>query len=122
MRPQLLALLLLAATGYSASRAQAQESDSCPRTLASGQEMGKPFPTSENWYGNESLAVILRPDGVWWSMGPEHRYRDKLFWWSYGFKPGSESNFKVTGRRLNGVSPPADVSKATNAYAKSLGG
>jgi hypothetical protein len=66
--------------------------------------------------------VILRPDGAWWGLGPKHKYRDKLFWWSLGFKPGSESNLTVTGRRLDGDSPPADVSRATNAGAPSLGG
>ena len=122
MKQRFVALVLLAGVAYSMLPAWAQDSGSCPRTLESGQKLGKPFPKSEDWYGNESLAVILRPDGVWWGMGPEHRYRDKLFWWSYGFKPGYESHLTVTGRRLDSDSPPADVSRASNAEAPSLGG
>lgn len=55
-------------------------------------------------------------------MGPEHNYRDKLFWWSYGFTPGSESQLTVTGERLDGESLPASISQPASAHATSLGG
>src|SRR5688572_12718339 len=101
----------------------AQAADAaCPRTLGSNDMLGKPFPSSARWYGSETLAVILRPDGIWRGMGPSHNFRDKLFWWSEGFKPGLESNLKVTGKRLDADSGPADISSATNAKAESLGG
>jgi hypothetical protein len=122
MKPQFLPLVCLAAVTCALPFARAEGSNSCAKTLGSGQKLGKPFPDSEGWYGNESLAVILPREGLWWGMGPGHKYRDKLFWWSYGFKPGSEADLMVTGRRLDGASPPADISKASNAYAESLGG
>jgi hypothetical protein len=55
-------------------------------------------------------------------MGPKHNYRDKLFWWSFGFKPGMESQFEVTARSLDDPSAKADISPATNAHSPSLGG
>jgi hypothetical protein len=119
-RPRLLVLLAVAV--YQISCAQAAESATCPKTVASGDIFGKPFPSSERWYGSETLAVLLPPESIWRGMGPEHNYRDKLFWWSLGFKPGTESKLRVTGRRLDGDSPAADVSRTTNAYAASLGG
>src|SRR5262245_56413915 len=87
----------------------------CPRTLASGTSLGKPFPESENWFGSEALAVILPADGIWWGMGPQYHYRNKLFWWSTGFRPGMESNLIVKGKRLDGKSPPADITTASSA-------
>ncbi len=94
----------------------------CLTTTASGQIFGKPFPSSDRWYGSESLAVMLPPNGIWRGMGPEHHYRDKLFWWSYGFKPGGESNFKVSARNLSDSSLAAEISIPTGAHAPSLGG
>jgi hypothetical protein len=105
-----------------ASPAGTAEISNCPKTVPSADLLGKPFPSSDRWYGSETLAVILRPDGIWRGMGPKYSYRDKLFWWSFGFKPGSESNLKVTAKRLDGSSPPADISAATNAGGPSLGG
>jgi hypothetical protein len=119
MRSAVVMLLVVFADETLLAQAQA---GACPKTTASGEILGKPFPRSENWYGSEALAVMLPPDGIWQGMGPEHHYRDKLFWWSFGFKPGAEAQLKVTGRRLDSASPPANVSTASNAYAASLGG
>jgi hypothetical protein len=116
-----LVFVSLAVLAYQNSHAQT-ESASCPRTNPFGQVLGKPFPPSESWYGSEALAVMLPPDGIWLGMGPEYHYRDKLFWWSFGFKPGVESKLKVTGRRLDGASPAASVSRTSDAYSPSLGG
>jgi hypothetical protein len=101
---------------------RAEEASTCLATLPSGVALGKPFPASESWYGSESLAVILPSGGIWTGMGAEHRYRDKLFWWSHGYRPGSESNMVVRGRRLDRDAPPADISRTTNAHSPSLGG
>jgi hypothetical protein len=122
MNPRPRLLVLLAVAVYQISCAQAGESAACPKTVASGDIFGKHFPSSERWYGSETLAVLLPPGSNWRGMGPEHNYRDKLFWWSLGFKPGTESELRVTGRRLDGDSPAVDVSRTTNAYAASLGG
>jgi hypothetical protein len=54
--------------------------------------------------------------------GTEYNYRDKLFWWSFGFKPGSESNLKVSAASLDGYPAKASISPPTNAHAPSLGG
>jgi hypothetical protein len=117
--PFVLALLAIV---FAPIAAHASSPGACPRTLGTSDLLGKPFPSSARWYGSEALAVILRPDGIWRGMGPSHNFRDKLFWWSQGFKPGLESNLKVTGKRLDAESPPADISDATNAKAESLGG
>jgi hypothetical protein len=55
-------------------------------------------------------------------MGPERNYRDKLFLWSYGFKPGQESQLSVSGRKVADSRAVANISNATNAHASDLGG
>ncbi len=109
-------ILLFSAILFAQNVALAANDAVCPRTLGSSDLLGKPFPSSDRWYGSEALAVILRPDGIWGGLS------DKLFWWSQGFTPGLESNLKVTGKRLDAASPPANISDATNAKAESLGG
>ena len=100
----------------------AAEGRGCAWTRGTSQAPSKSFPPSENWYGTEKLAVILPRDGTWRGLGPTHNFRDKLFFWSEGFEAGSEKNLEVTGVRLDADSPPAVVSKPTNAHAESLGG
>jgi hypothetical protein len=119
-RPSLLLLPLLTC-GWG-SPAVAAEAGACPTTVPSTDLLGEPFPASEHWYGSEALAVILRPDGIWRGMGPGYNFRDKLFWWSLGFKPGLESNMAVSGRSLDNPELKADVSRTTNAHSPSLGG
>jgi hypothetical protein len=116
LAPSLLALALALTLPI-----HAEDLATCPKTAPSGEIFGKPFPPSEHWYGSETLAVILRPDGIWRGMGPQHNYRDKLFWWSFGFKPGSESNLKVSAKSLDGSPGKASISPPTNAGAPSLG-
>jgi hypothetical protein len=94
---------------------------SCPRTAGSNA-LGSPFPSSGHWYGSEALAVQLPPDGIWPTTAPGALIAVKLFWWSAGFKPGTESNLSVTLKELSGAPATAVVSRATNAYAESLGG
>src|SRR5262249_25869093 len=115
-------LSTLAVATLAAALPQISHAGTCVTTPPAGPILGKPFPASDNWYGSEALAVMLPPGGIWRGMGPAHHYRDKLFVWSLGFKPGGESNLKVTGRRIDADAPPADVSQASNANAKSLGG
>jgi hypothetical protein len=93
----------------------------CPRTAGSNA-LGSPFPASSNWYGSEAFAVQLPPDGIWPTTAPGALIAVKLFWWSAGFKPGAESNLSVTLKELSGAPATAVVSRATNAYAESLGG
>jgi len=93
----------------------------CPRTVGT-KSLGPPFPDSGDWYGSESFAVQLSPDGTWPTTAPTARIAVKLFWWSSGFKPGMESNLIVTLKELNGAAVNAVVSRPTNAHAESLGG
>ncbi len=102
--------------------AQAAQGGACAVTQSSGRAISKTFPPSDRWYGGEKLAVMLPPNGVWRGLGPDHAFRDKLFWWSVGVKPGSESNLTVTGVKLDGDAAPAFISEATNVRANLLGG
>ena len=122
MKLHLLTRLLLATALVWVAPAEAQDAADCPKTVASTDLLGKPFPTSDHWYGSETLAVILRPGGIWRGMGTEHNFRDKLFWRSLGFEPGMESNLQVSARKLDDASAQADVSRSTNAHSPSLGG
>jgi hypothetical protein len=111
--------LLVVATLFGSLTATAE--GACPRTVGS-KSLGPPFPDSSHWYGSESFAVQLPPDGTWPTTAPGARIAVKLFWWSAGFKPGMELNLIVTLKELNGAAANAVVSRATNAHAESLGG
>ncbi len=115
----LLTALSLAAALLSSFAAVAESA--CPRTVGH-EALGPPLPKSENWYGSEALAVQLPRTGTWPTTSPGALIAVKLFWWSAGFRPGMESNLKVTIRELNGAAVTAVVSKPTNAHAASLGG
>ena len=93
----------------------------CPVTLGSNS-LGVPFPQAENWFGSESLAVILPKDGQWEITGPTARIAAKLFIWSVGYEPGMEQNLSVRVRALFGGPNDVVVKDLTNAKAKSLGG
>ena len=100
----------------------AESGDSCPITSGSDKFLGPPFPEAENWYGKESLAVILPANGLWPTTKSGHLMAVKLFWWSLGFEPGMESNLSVDIRSLNGKPVRAKINKPTNAHSESLGG
>ena len=93
----------------------------CPVTLGS-DSLGDPFPDSENWYGSDSLAVILPSDGKWGVTRPTARIAVKLFIWSVGFEPGMERNLSVRVESLTRKPNDAVVKDITNARAESLGG
>ena len=120
-RPVRIATLFLTAL-LSTGQALSDSASDCPITLGAGEFLGPPFPESEHWYGSESLAVMVPGAQAWGTTGPKALIAVKLFWWSAGFKPGMESNLKVSIRDLNGNSNDAVVSKPTNANAESLGG
>jgi hypothetical protein len=93
----------------------------CPVTTGT-KSLGPPFPSSENWYGSESLAVILPQNGRWGLTAPGSRIAVKLFIWSVGYKPGMEQDLSVTVRSVDGGLSDAVVKDITNASAASLGG
>lgn len=111
-----LALLLPIAAAQSAEKA------GCPRTTGSLSMPGSMFPTATNWHGTDALAVLLNDDGHWTGLGSKHDFRDKLWWYSAAFELGMESQMTVTARRLDGDSPPAPISRTTNAQGMQGGG
>jgi hypothetical protein len=114
-------LALLAAVSILLSPLSAVAKPTCPRTIGYAA-LGAPFPNSQSWYGSHALAVSLPKDGTWPTTAPGARIAVKLFWWSVGFRPGMESNLKVTVSELTGAPVTAVVSRPTNAHAESLGG
>jgi len=100
-------------------------SATCPVTI-SGEPFTQPSspPRNRFWYGTEGLAVLLNRSGTWQGMGMKRNYRDKLFWWRQGYVGATEQRPEliVSGRMLDGNAPPANASRATNAYHKDFGG
>jgi hypothetical protein len=117
-------LFLLALTA--AQEAGAGTTSSCATTVTPARSFAEPSPSSASrfWYGSEALAVSLNRSGTWQGMGPSHNYRNKLFWWRKGYSGVTEQRpeLVVSGRRLDGEAPPANVSRATNAHHKDFGG
>ena len=93
----------------------------CPVTIGTAS-LGPPFPASENWYGSESLAVILPKDGKWGITGPTANIAVKLFVWSLGFRPGMERQLSVRVESLSSGPNDAVVKGISGAKAPSLGG
>ena len=121
-----LAILLAAVPLLLARDAQPTATNNCPVTVTPEQSFAEPSPSSASrfWYGSEALAVLLPRSGMWRGMGPDHRYRNKLFWWRQGYDGAAEPRpaLVLTGRRLDGEAPPAIVSRATNAHHADFGG
>jgi hypothetical protein len=85
----------------------------CPRTMADDKFFGAWRP---GWYGGEGLAVTLSDhDGRWTSP-----VREKLFWWSSGYRLGTEASLKIEIRNLTRGQMTASVSAPTNAYLGEL--
>jgi len=78
--------------------------------------------STRSWIGSESFAASIPPSGVWYGMGPEHDFSDKLFWVAEGFKPGLESDFSLTGRHLYIDAITPIISEPGNARSSDLGG
>lgn len=76
------------------------------------------------WYGTENLWTALHKDGVWAGL-PDNPggYTQKIMWWSdlYVLKDELVPALVVTGRRLDGDSPPLKFDGATNASAADIG-
>lgn len=125
-RPRLGLLGCIFLLGLPASGAATERSSSCPTTVAPSGSFAEPSPSSASrfWYGSEALAVLLNRSGTWQGMGPRNNYRNKLFWWRQGYIGATEPRPEliVSGRKLDGEAPPANVSRATNAYHKDFGG
>lgn len=103
-------LILSASVVTCAASAQPSVVFDCPRTVSPTGDIGH----SAIW-GSDSFAVLIPPNGIWNGLGREGNFRNKVFWFSYGFRPEVEPSLRVTGRRLDAEAPPAMVSTPTNA-------
>ena len=92
----------------------------CPRTIVSSDALGSPFSSSALWYGSESLAAALPPDGFWPTTAPGARIAVKSLWRSAAFRLGTESSLKVEIENLRGGPATARVTPTTNAYLGEL--
>ncbi len=103
----------------------------CPVTTLSKSTFAAPEPYSPSapwegifWFGSEHLWTALQDDGVWYGLplNPDG-YTQKIMWWSdsYSLSDEPEPALAVTGRRLDGESPPLRFYGATNAMADDIG-
>jgi hypothetical protein len=76
------------------------------------------------WLGTDKLYISLLKSGEHWgwlprdSLGPgKPKLTAKIFWGSVDFDYHKKEDYslKVTGRRLDGDSPPFEVERVTNA-------
>lgn len=113
-------IMSLLACGTLVDSARAAAEAACPRTLVSPAALAAPLSSSELWYGSESLAVALSPDGFWPTTTPGAQIAVKTFWRSDAFRLGTESSLKVEIENLRGGPPTARVTPPTNAYLGTL--
>jgi hypothetical protein len=103
----------------------------CPVTTTTILSFEAPEPYSPSapwdgifWFGAEHLWTALHNDGVWAGLplNPDG-YTQKIMWWSslYDLPNEPEPALVVTGRRLDGESPPLRFYGATNAFADDIG-
>ena len=84
----------------------------CPATTAADPLFGTSIA---GWYGTEALAVTLSSPARWSTSSPG-TLSEKLFWRSAGFRPGLESELKITVRSLDGQPVTGTITDASNAY------
>lgn len=111
--------------------AEATPFETCPRTTARDGTFTVPagrapqLPSdAEFWFGSEELWTRLPADGVWSGLPTDARgFGQKTFWWSVDFHLAEELQpaLTVSGRRVDGSSPPLLAERATNASAADIG-
>lgn len=89
--------------------------DDCPRTVGADKVFAEPWPQATNWFGSESLAVILPKDGIWPTTVPGHLIAIKLFWYTVDVRPGMERDFVGRIERIDEGPNDAVISPPTNA-------
>ncbi len=89
--------------------------ENCPQTIGANKVFAEPWPQADTWFGSEALAVILPPDGVWPTTRPTNLISVKLSWYSAGFQPGMERDFRGRIERLDEGPNDAVISRPTNA-------
>ncbi|MFQ5608949.1 MAG: hypothetical protein ACE5F8_01610, partial [Woeseiaceae bacterium] len=107
-------LLFSLVLGMSAIGQAADNERICPVTKPNHQIAGVTFPEF-SWYGSDAFAVTVPLDGTWVTTAPNALIAVKLFWWTPGFRPGSEDKLKLTIHNLFDPDETIDVGRATNA-------
>jgi hypothetical protein len=85
----------------------------CPAATDQHPLFGTSIP---EWYGTESLAVLLPSPAVWPTSRPDLGISGRVLWRSSGFLPGTEAELSVRVRSLDGAANTGRFSRATNAY------
>jgi len=106
--------LLVFLTIPSIALSQGSTEADCPVTLGSNS-LGPPFPESENWYGSESLAVMLPANGTWGITAPGARIAVKLPIWTFRYKPGMEEHLTIRVEAMFDGQNDVVVKDITNA-------
>ncbi|HET7142184.1 MAG TPA: DUF4232 domain-containing protein, partial [Candidatus Limnocylindria bacterium] len=95
-----------------------------PTFIPPSDYVAVPASSSEFWYGNAGLFVLLPADGSWVGL-PYHddAYFQKVFWGHQGYNWLTEQqpNITVTGRRLDAPAPPLEADRPTNAASPDMG-
>lgn len=102
---------------------------SCPVARRPAHQYIPPAPYQRDdiafWLGTEKLWTVLGESGIWqWAPhtpGHEHQAQPltaKTFWMSanYDWRNEPKPKLTVSGKRLDGSSPPLLVTEATNAF------
>ena len=68
------------------------------------------------WFGSEELAALIPQNGQWISMGKQHNYRNKFWWWHNGYNADSRSEeFLILEVKNIETGESYTVDNATNA-------
>ena len=108
--------LLVLGLGLTNARAEG----TCPVTLpkdwrvSSDQILLAHDSDTHDWYGSQNLAALIPIDGKW--IGNGSSFGNKFWWWRQGFDARQEPtpDLIISGVRLDGVSPPIQIIKATS--------
>ena len=107
------AAIILAVSTLASLHVPGAASAQCPVTTGHDPLFGTSI---SGWYGTEALAVQLSNPARWPVTPPGFLIGEKLLWRSAGFRPGLESNLKISVRSLNGGPVSGRISDASAAY------
>jgi hypothetical protein len=100
----------------------------CPVTQPADPVFDPPSPygapeQDSFWYGSPDLWTMLGTRGTWSDLPHDDSgYTQKVFWWRQGYDSTTEPepSLTVSGKRLDGESPPLIASKATHGTHETL--
>ncbi len=126
--------VLSRATYVVAPKRMSEASDTSCHVTEAGHEAAftppSPYPAhppevESLWYGTNALWTMLPANGAWRALSRgETGYSQKVLLWRPGYDGRAEQwpQAVVTGRRLDGESPPLVALPASNAYRRDFGG